>query len=252
MATIITIKWSDFSGKGFPIIQNLVSDGLQLAYRFKNSFENSISLSTEKLVLSGAPVFTGNSAICDNSNKLITENLTDKGSLTMLVAYRIHVVDGELRSYIFGSYPNNKGFSFFRGANTTPTQSFNLSATFYATNSSGARVQQTGLPGLPITFNDSKSDWDIVAVRFDMETNMYSHYNRNTGEWRTVVGGSDFTFVDTTSGSKIGIGSIRNSTSWKGQTEVAEVLIYNKALSDEQVLKQIGISTEYLKSIGID
>lgn len=247
MTTLIQIANADFSGKGFPVIAPIYADGLIGAFRPAKSLQDTVDLSDTGATvdLVGNPIFHDTYVECDTPNGLVT-NITEKASMTYAYVSRTQAVGGNFSSFLGGSYTGGRGLSMIRSPTGVNTQTFakRTSDNTYQNNLNRISTYQLDTADL--------TEWDFWLVSIDAVNNTVTGYSSSEGFVDLTVAGHDYADRDGLARPMyIGKPAYVSETTYPAKSHIAEALFYDKALSNEEILKVFDVSRKVMAQRGI-
>lgn len=254
MTTVIRATGSVFNNQSLPIIAPLVTDGLVGAFRAGGFGLVDVSGNSRALTVVGSPTATEYGLRGNGTNGLMTD-IGEPKTLTLMTISRVRKVDGVFkRAFVAGNYIVSNpivGSSFFYAANSSYIQ---LKGSFTAVNTDSSAVRSS------LEFSNGSLLADITpfiftAVVIDAAGNTLTSYtpaisqtakevvslttlNRSLANRPLTVNGKP---------NYIQIASTPSSDLWDGDVEVAEVLIFDKALTQAQIMQQYKYSKAYMQ-----
>lgn len=246
MATILQLNDADFSGKGFPVITSLLATGLIGAFRPAKSLLNTVDLSNSgaTVSLAGAPTFTDNYVECDAKNGLVT-NIKETKNITICVVARTFERDSQQSGFYASSYTGARGVSLLSGATNTQAQ---VASKTLATGS-----YKNELHSIANRDQAPMGEWQYIAMSIDTDAGTVTTFNQNTG-MNVIDAAADGQLLEDRGGLDrlLYIGRPAYTTeSYKAQIQIAEVLFYNRALTNSEITEAYNISKKAMVSKGI-
>jgi len=251
MTTVIRATGGKFINTALKNVSPLFRDGLVAAFR-PNSTPNGlddISVNGVTLTKKGNPVLLPDGVAGDYQNGYEV-NVTETESITMLAAVKLHKKpDGDYYASLFlGNFKSGTGIpsvSLYVYGRPGGVLDFKASAMIKDAFLQTADVRVT-----------PTSDYFYAAMKLDAATNAITLYVLNKGVRNTVVASSGTIAgrpLLASDNRKINILSTStHGTFLPSNATILEVLIYNRALSDDDVYKQYGFSKSYWQSRGIN
>lgn len=246
MGTIVKLD-TVFNADNLPVLTPLVQDGLVACFRpAKGLFD--LSSNHHKLKIVGNPTITQYGALVDGKNYYETD-IKETPELTYIAVYRSIIADDRQPSYVVGIYEGDRASLIFQ------TQNTKVNAGAYAAKKNNQGTMGVGslYTTLQNALTPQTTNWIWHAMALG-EPNLLATYIRKSGselkyeENRTP----DYNYtIRDLSATNILIGSSVNSSHAKTKMEVVEVLIYNKALTRQQLDQQLKYTQEYCRTLGL-
>ena len=262
MSVIIKAKNVVFNNPNLPILTPMVSGGLIGSFRPSNTALGLTDLSGNghQLLIQGSPQFTDKSVIVDKDNGLISD-IQETLDMTLIVVYRAiknTQASGENQwlGMVVGTYYNDRGMSIFTAASNNKNQVDVLGQAYTKKTSDGSVSSK-------ITWNGSfdnasgiaQTEYQFNALVVNASGNKLLTYTpaRQLSPITFYDGFSDVSLLSTrslidptTKSPNLFKFGIANVPFGSGKAEIAEVLIYNRPLSQEEITRQYRYSKEFL------
>ena len=271
MTTIIRASGMTFNNPNLPTISPFVTNGLLAAFRPNNSKAGLLDLSGNghKLVFDGAPTLTDKSMIGDGKNGLLTD-VAETKDFTILAISRIYR----------NQYNNFDGFVVTTFADLDGNDKDRGSGMFYGQSQSNGKMQVgindqvfakrlndgsyqnryfvTDVAEMAATGTTS----DVTPVNFHafaVDTQKRQMIAYNMGKQSTPTNFSDEAQQGYDAGQRLlydpatgqrnfyRLVSNPNYSRWVSKIEIFEVLIYNRALSQDEIMRQYQYSKEFMQ-----
>lgn len=246
MATILQLNDADFSGKGLPVITPLLSLGLIGAFRPAKSLLNTVDLSNSgaTVSLAGAPTFTDNYVECDAKNGLVT-NIKETKNITICVVARAFEKDSQQSGFYAGSYTGARGVSLLNGATSTQAQ---VASKTLATGS-----YKNELHSVATRDQAPMGEWQYIAMSIDTDAGIVTTFNPNAGQKIVNAAAGGQLIADRDGLDRLlYIGRPAYTTeSYRAQIQIAEVLFYNRALTNSEITEAYNLSKKTMASKNI-
>ena len=261
MSVIIKAKNITFSNADLPVLSPMISNGLVASFRPTNASLGLIDLSGNgnQLTTQGAPQLTANSTIVDKNNGFVT-NVRETMDLTLIVVSRAiknPQASGENQwlGMVAGTYYNDRGSSIFTGYNSTKNEVDTLGQSYAKKMADGTVSSKTVWLGSQ-SATTNQTDFKFTALVVKATDNKILTYNpaKQTAPLFAYDGSADGSRLDmrnladpTTNQSnyfKIGIANVPFGD---GKAEIAEVLIYNRALTQDEIMRQYKFSQDFMQ-----
>lgn len=247
MTTVIKAVGSVFTNTGLGNISPFIRGGLIGAYRFSDDdYLKDLSGSGNHLTAIGSPTVRDGYAVGDGANGFNT-GIAETLNMTLLVVYRRKVGDTS-GGFGAGNYLDNppKGLSVFQHGAGAELQSQVCSKAAGASSNA-----KTPLPNTPIT----EGNFALHAISLDATGNQVISGTPSTGLVTIQFTADSLTNrilgdVTTNPFKIIATSDIR--ALWYAEMHVAEVLIYNRALSYAEITEQYKKSKKHLSKAGIN
>ncbi|MCS0039739.1 hypothetical protein NB607_22540 [Vibrio alginolyticus] len=254
MATIIRLKNVQFSNNALPVVTPFVRNGLVAAWRFANGPESLIDLSGNgrQLTEKGSVSYTELGILGDQDNGFLTD-VNESNDVTLMAVWRATSEEEGAKAFAVGNFFNDtspdRGLSiWYQRDNANNSMASKSQCHYYNTG--------TGLIGNEIV--ESKmtpidQNFTFTALTVNTNENSQSLYVPKNNS-KLVRSGPDKSYAQREiSSMPFEICSTPDAWNNNGGIEVAEVIIYNKALSEAEVLEQYELSKQFHKSVrGID
>lgn len=261
MSVIIKAKNVVFDNPNLPVLTPMISNGLVASFRPTNASLGLIDLSGNgnQLATQGAPQLTANSAIVDKNNGFVT-NVRETTDLTLIVVSRAiknPQASGENQwlSMVAGTYYNDRGSSIFTGYNSTKNEVDTLGQS-YAKKMTGGTVSSKTVWLGSQSAATNQTDFKFTALVVKATDNKILTYNpaKQTAPLFIYDGSTDGSRLDMRNLSdpttnqpnyfKLGIANVPFGD---GKNEIAEVLIYNRALTQDEIMRQYKFSRDFMQ-----
>ena len=263
MSVIIKAKNVVFNNPNLPILTPMVSGGLIGSFRPSNAALGLTDLSGNghQLLMQGSPQFTDKSVIVDKDNGLISD-IQETLDMTLIVVYRAIKnaqatgIDQWL-GMVAGTYYNDRGMSIFTSYNDTKNQVDVLGQAYAKKNSDGSVSSKTVWNG---SFDNASgiahTDYQFNALVVNTRSNKLLTYTpaRQLSPYSVYGGFSDASLLSTrslidptTKSPNVFKFGIANVPFGDGRSEIAEVLIYDRALSQEEITRQYKFSRDFMQ-----
>lgn len=256
MAVQITLRGVNFNNAALPVVGNMIRTGLRGAWRFGGGYESAADLSGNEAQLTekGQVSFTPQGVVGDLDNGFVTD-LLDTTSRTYIAVFRVPASVVDLSAHnamIINNYRDGTeregGAMWLDG---TPI-SVNSQQHFY--DATQTESNERGSNNLKIDYqSDGHNIWLFVAAAVDAATSKHYLYvptlkNLTEGvEYLEYDNNFDFAGKPQ-SVDPLEIMSV-SDTSWgralPSVVEVSEILVYDRALTLDEVKKQYEYSKEY-------
>lgn len=247
MGTIVKLD-TIFNADNLPVLTPLVQNGLVACYRpAKGLFD--LSGNHHQLKVIGNPTITQYGALVDGKNYYETD-IKETPELTYIAVYRSIIADDKQPSYVVGIYEGNRASLLFQ------TQNTKVDIGSYAAKKNNQGTM--GVGALYTTIQSSLSpqttDWVWHAMALGSPNLLTSFVRKNGTELRYDENRTpDYNYtVRDLSETNILIGSSVNASHGKTKMEIVEVLIYNKALTRQELDQQLKYTQEYCRTLGLN
>lgn len=238
MTTVIKAANFNFSNNNLPILQPIVTDGLVAMFRPNDSINGlaDLSLNNHTLTKVGNPTLTTVSA-SGNSNNYYQTSIPETQSLTIMAVVKI--VNNPNNGIIFGNYETNAGTSIWYSYNGTAKDSLALQVQLHNKKLDG--TFKNNQLHFEIFYPPFNYPWRFVAITIDAKTGIATAYNPLNQKVNTLAAD----FANRQIGKNFRIFNAQSNTH-PGTSELAEVLVFNKALSRQQIMQQYEYSKEFM------
>lgn len=260
MSVIIKAKNVVFNNPNLPIITPMISEGLQAAFRPNNTTLGLSDFSGHGATLTpqGNPQLTDTSIIVDRANGFVS-NVRETTDLTMIVVHRAiktptATAENQWLGMVAGTYYNDRGISVFNNINTGKNEVDTLGAT-YAKKTSDVSMQlkNVWLGSQTANIIQNYQFTAFVLKASDNKVLTYAPFKQSTSLY-TYDGSADGSRLDLRYLSDPANGipnyfklGIANVPFGDGKSEIAEVLLYNRALTQEEVMRQYQYSKDFMQ-----
>ena len=276
MSTIIRLRGINFNNPALPVVSSFVRRGLKAAFRPAGDLSSMVDLSGNgaSLTKRGNPSFTSNALRGDRVNGFKT-SISESLNQTLIAVFRTVKNGTEWDGFPLGNYTSTgidvtqrRGMSVWmsQGAGTDPSKldlrvatnthaKLNADGTYI--NRSSTYVMHNELDPASRT----ETDWAFAAISVNADTNyrkMYvPRYYPSASYISSDEAASGYSLAnrlraDPASGvaNCFEIASTPDaSTSWGGIIEVAEAIIYDVALTDEELFQQYALSKDFMARV---
>ncbi len=254
MATIIRLKNVQFSNNALPVITPFVRNGLVGAWRFANGPESLIDLSGNghQLTEKGSVSYSEFGVLGDHSNGFITD-INESADLTLIAVYRTASTNDGAKGFAVGNFFNDtspdRGVSlWYHRDNVNDVFKYQSQCHYYRTDTGLFQNEIIQASITPI-----EQDFAFSAVTINTAENSQTLYvpKKNT----KLVRSDSLKNYAQREMSTMPFEICSSPDDWLNESnvEVAEVIIYNKALSEAEVLEQYALSKQFHKAVrGID
>ncbi|HGS4526694.1 TPA: hypothetical protein ACMDNX_002013 [Vibrio cholerae] len=254
MATVIRLKGVNFNNPSLPVIAPLVRTGLRAAWRPANGMDSLVDLSGngKSLTVLGNPSFTQNGVKGDRSNGLLTD-LIETTSYTYIAVGRIPdgIEASSQQSMLVNNFKDDD--ADVRGGSVwLMTGNIRYTSSYYKSGE-GVNNQANSILG---TAQGIGNDWQFIVVQIDATTQTQRVYTP------TIKGnmtpderqGWDFAARTIYADQPLALVAVPyDRWSSASQSELGEVLVYDRALSAEEIQRQYELSKTFWKNHrGID
>ena len=263
MATHIKLKDSTFKNTKLPNAGPFISEGLLGGWRFNRGSKESLKdLSENKHDLQeyGSVEFTEVGAICNVNNGFLTGIPEPKKTTLMAVARIPYITADNSGNFIITNYQDNKfgnsyGISLWTGFNIENNMTYRSQARSYVDESTGKQdnnILATNI--IPMSEIDN-----FVFICMTLTEDTETLYCPTINETKTV------TIIDNNFDKRylgyeqLVIGCINKWANWSGtgsvsdeselrDIEIAEVFVYDRPLTEDEVMEQYNLSKDYYLS----
>lgn len=267
MTTIIRATGVTFNNPDLPVVTPIITNGLVGAFRPSNKIGGLVDVSGNghKMTMAGAPELTSISAKGDKNNGFITDIPDSKDITLMCVSRSIkNPSTGRFSGFVLSNYSG--GNDLMRGGGiwyhdqsagsvVTPI----LKANSYTKKiSDGTYVNATATPKTYTAgelIDGNETAWNFTAMTLNTVTNKQHAYMPATS--LAPVATYDHTAagfnlaqrkltLDNGQPNFFRVINILDSGNWTGTVEVAEVMVFDRALSDSEIMQQYLYSKQYM------
>ena len=261
MSVIIKAKNVVFDNPNLPVLTPMISNGLIAGFRPNNSTLGLTDLSGNgyELTKVGNPTLTDKSIIVDKANGFVT-NVRETTHLTLIVVSRAiknPQASGENQwlSMVAGTYYNDRGSSIFTGYNSTKNEVDTLGQSYAKKMADGTVSSKTVWLGSQ-SATTNQTDFKFTALVVKATDNKILTYSptKQTAPLFAYDGSADGSRLDmrnltdpTTNQPNYFKLGIANVPFGDGKNEIAEVLIYNRALTQDEIMRQYKFSQDFMQ-----
>lgn len=264
-ATIFRLPGT-FNNPALPIVAPLIRSGLVAAWRLYagGSSMHDLSGNGHSLKIVGTPSWTANGVICNQYNHFVTD-VYDMSAMTICVVMR-PILDAD------GSGSSTPGAGTWRQENgvnrglgiwnngTSTVQNLNVRTTGPDASGSDRLITNTFGGNRPLPVDGAAMDYAFAAASFNPIANTtqaraprYSNGNVIDIDWDStspnlILADRRLT-LDDGDPAPVVIGAAPGVSGVDGEVEICEVLIYQGALSTEQVLSQYEYSKKFYQEV---
>ena len=260
MAVQITLRGVNFNNAALPVVGNMIRTGLRGAWRFGGGYESAADLSgnESQLTEKGQVSFTPQGVVGDLDNGFVTD-LDQTLSRTYIGVFRVPAsVDVTFHSgMVVGNYTDNDesagGCLWIDGDAGAGLRGIRNQQHFFVEENTG--TNQNGSTSIgPEMEADADHIWLFFAGVIDAENSKNFCYSPTLKDYALAdtyneIQNSQYDFTaQTPSPNKLEIISTPDSNWSRGLSsvlEVSEILIYDRALTLDEVKKQYEYSKEY-------
>ncbi|HCM0807711.1 hypothetical protein HJ153_02025 [Vibrio parahaemolyticus] len=254
MATIIRLKNVQFSNNALPVVTPFVRNGLVAAWRFSTGPESLVDLSGNgrQLTERGSVSYSEFGILGDKDNGFLTD-INESSDVTLMAVWRAASTEDGAKGFAVGNFFND----------TSPDRGLSLwyyrdNANDFIASKSQCHYYNTDTGLLANEVLESKmapidQSFTFSALTVNSNENSQTLYVPKNNA-KTVRSDPVKSYVQREiSAMPFEICSTQDSWGSNGDIEVAEVIIYNKALSEAEVLEQYALSKQFYKAVrGID
>lgn len=273
MSTIIRLRGVNFNNASLPVVSSFVRNGLVAAFRPAGDESSLVDLSgnSTQLTKVGTPTFTTQGVKGQNGSGYVT-NVAETADITVMAVYRCSPIAGTMAGGLVvntfnddDAAGNKYGFSLWTkayagtGANKLDVKA--LYQTFLKRNSDN--TYQNSPFGVLIQDemdNTVSTDWIFGAMVIDASNNKVKRfvpklyptgpYNETDGTALGLsVAGRILTNPTTGLPNYVNILEASDNDAWNTPVELAEVLIYQRALTDVEIFQQYALSKEFMSKL---
>lgn len=254
MTTVIRATGSVFNNQSLPIIAPLVTDGLVGAFRAGGFGLVDVSGNSRALTVVGSPTATEYGLRGNGSNGLATD-IGEPTTMTIMTISRVRKVGGAYkRVFVAGNYIASNPVAGSSVFYAPEAQGYSLRGNTRTKNLSGDTLNNTLTYKIFGDVGDT-SEFIFTAMVLDAAANTVTTYLPKFSQ--NYVQFVDFNpsslsltqrpLVINGKPNYIQIASTPSSDVWDGDVEVAEVLIFDKALTKSQIMQQYKYSKAYMQ-----
>ena len=261
MSAIIKAVGVKFNDNSLPILSPMITNGLVGAFRPTNKTMGLIDLSGNghTLMQVGNPELTENSVIVNNTNGFSTD-IRETTDLTFFIVHRTlkdttaQTIDLAWRGFPVGCFYGNRGSSIF--VDYADGFSQILAQTYAKKVSDG--IMQNRLLDIrrhPVSIQ-TKTPWTVSAFVIKASVNTMFGYQPQlqSAPVKNYDATADGDRLDLRNLSDPATGlpnyiklGIANVIFGSAKSEIAEVLIYNRALTQDEVMRQYQYSKDFMQ-----
>lgn len=241
MATVLKAVGATFTASNLVKLNYFVKDGLVAAYRPDNTSQGLTDLSGNghKLTLVGGASVDSRSLVSSSKLSGASTGLNETASFTYISTFKVEPVGGK-----YAALPINCFSQLAGGSSIFAGQS--------GLNDISAQCYSTGVINVIAKTTTTNADYVFVAVSVDAVTNTMriDIPARNISVTSTPEAGETFS-ARVFSRFGIHLGYCPSYTAASAKSYIAEAIIYNKALTIEQIAQQYSYSKKDLEAKGI-
>nr|WP_315041293.1 hypothetical protein [uncultured Moraxella sp.] len=259
MSAIIKAIGVTFNDPTLPVLAPLITQGLVGAWRPNNSSLGLIDLSGNGHILTqvGNPTLTDNSIVVDKNNGFATD-VKETIDLTMIVVHRAVKSDNDnlpWESFTVGCFYDNRGTSIWQSLSTEENKVY-INAQTYGKKIADGTMHNRIFYSRKITVPPQKTDYIMTAFVVKASDNIMTTYQPQLQATPTN------TYDATPEGYRLDLRhlsdpatnlpnyfkfGLANVEFGNGKSEIAEVLIYNRALNQDEIMRQYKYSQAFLQ-----
>ena len=227
------------AGLDLPVFQGpYYKNGIIAGYRFAESGIFDITGNGNNLTQVGSPIISGGAAECTETNYYDTGLQLPTPEFTAIIVYKTEL-NASQSTFVCGDYEtSNKGMLFFSRAN-------NVSSVNLFTNNAGTNTTIYGVvngPSVNGNFNfQSLKSSSANATSWSIQRDSYIQSRTFTGALSEPVGNILIGKTNTAN----------NAGSVNTKRYIAEFLLYDKALTADELAIVYASSALYCESVGI-
>ena len=248
MTTVIRAVGANFINPDLPsVVPKFITDGLVAAYRPSNAATglNDLSGNGNNLTIVGSPVLTADGMVGDVLNGLKT-GLLETLSLTYMAVYKIPLSTYVEGGFVMGCYEDipptsSTGSSFY---------SFGLSGAGHnLTAQSQYKKPDNTTAQATVAMGVIPDRYVFVAITVDAASNKVTAYCPTLAtEFTTIPPTGAIGTRDISPTNKVQLVSGISKPTWTSKVNLAEALIYNKALTSAQIQEEYQKSKTYMQA----
>ena len=259
MSAIIKAVGVKFNNPSLPILAPMITQGLEAAWRPNNSSMGLIDLSGNghTLTKAGNPELTETTILVNNTNGFVTD-VRETLDLTYFVVHRAHKDASESNvarsweGFPVGCFYDNRGTSIFCDYYNGQAQ---INAQCFGKKTNGAEMQSRlwWLRRSPIQGNTTNwtvsafvvkaSDNQMFGYQPQLQSTPVQTYDATPDGYRLDLRHLSDPVTRQPNYIKLGIANVFFGSA---KSEIAEVLIYNRALSQDEIMRQYQYSKEFM------
>lgn len=262
MTTIIKAMGVNFNNPNLPIVAPMITDGLIAGFRPNNTQRGLIDLSGNGHMLTkkGSPELTA-FGIKGNAANGFVSDVPESRSMTIFVTSRIFKSDsGNYHGFALSTYKDtgvttNRGIGvFYYNDDTKVTTNSNIVAKKLTANEQVNKV--AAVRSDLLTVSSPATPFKMIAIVIDADKNHFITYDpasqsAPTADYDSIYDGfilAGRLLSDPLTGkpNMFEIASYTISGEWDSYSEVAEVLFYDKALTQAQIVQQYQYSKDFM------
>lgn len=259
MTTIIRAAGVTFNNPDLPVVTPIITNGLVGAFRPSNKIGGLVDVSGNghKMTTVGAPELTSISAKGDKNNGFITDIPDSKDITLMCVSRSIkNPSTGRFSGFVLSNYSGGNdltrgGGIWYHDVSNDISVTPILKANSHTKDLSDNSFKNATVIGKNFVTNDlvngNKTAWNFFAMTLNSTSNLQKAYMP-----KTQLAPVD-TFDHTAKGFSLSerkltldngkpnffrVINIGDSGNWTGTVEVAEVMVFDRALSDSEIMQQ--------------
>lgn len=243
MTTVIRSSTSVFDVENVLQFGGFVRDGLVAAFRPSSGQGGLIDLSGHGHILTkiGSPTLTSKEMVGDSVNGYMTD-IYETPNLTYIAVYKVLPTGGSYSAHAITCFRSPKYGSSIYAGNAGLRASTSIKETSTGTDELLAK---------DVGYSDMEK-YVFVAYVVNSETGVVTTYAPAIGPAINTPQGDGWSIANRSlSQAKVSLAYNASLSSWLGTSHIAEALIYNKALTAEQIMQQYYYSKGFMASRGI-
>lgn len=259
MSVIIKATGVTFSNTNLPILSPMITDGLVGAFRPNSSPLGLLDLSGngKTLTKQGNPTLTSNSIIVNKDNGFITD-IPETMDVTLIAVHRAIKGNGEnpWDGFVVGCFYGNRGTSIWN-AYYAPASKITINAQCYGKKITNGEFLNRQWHFWDRATDDNTTHTDFIFSAFVVKATDNKMFVYLPKEQSTPVRAYDAVsdgyrldarhLSDPATGLpnlyKLGLANVGFGN---GKSEIVEVLIYNRALNQDEIIRQYLHSKEFM------
>ncbi|WP_068445009.1 hypothetical protein [Providencia heimbachae] len=249
MAIINRIKGANWDSSGLPVLNSFVTQGLVAAFRPKSYASSMVDLSGNETHVQtiGNPQFTKSGVIGSNADGFLT-SCSETSSHTYIATIK---GDSSIGPFIVGNF--NSQSAMGTGIVTLAINNMMHNAGAYWTKS-GDTTNWDRVTGSGVAPDNFRTAWAFIALTVDSEKEWVELWLKQGDSpliRAAAVKPSGIKTRNMDATKKIRIMGPTPAWTSSARNEVAETLIYNRALSESEIKQQYLYSQKYHLNNGV-
>lgn len=247
--SVMQLRNARFNNPALPVLGPIIAPGLRAAFRPRADISSMADLSGNGTLTTkvGSPVFTDTGVIGTVANGFTT-NLAETKNHTYIVTAKCTAAT---TPFIVGNF--NSTAELGTGLFALSTAGNMTSSAAYWTKS-GATTNWDRINGPAVSIAMFPTLWSFMVITVDSDRNRITFWLKQGSAELTKIGpvsNSGLSTRNMAPAETLRIMGPQPAWAYTGQAEVAELLIYDRVLTDDEIIRQYGYSKPWLASRGV-